>query len=95
MLNRGSEDLFLYDLSGSTLGLRAVFPPRYEFVEREPLDTSTALGDLPLGMALVDDALTVNDDALVYVVNELPRNTMGKVQKNILRDTFKDLFAKT
>jgi malonyl-CoA/methylmalonyl-CoA synthetase len=23
----------------------------------------------------------------------LPRNTMGKVQKNLLRDQFKDLFA--
>jgi acyl-coenzyme A synthetase/AMP-(fatty) acid ligase len=24
----------------------------------------------------------------VHVVTELPRNTMGKVQKNVLRDTF-------
>jgi len=30
----------------------------------------------------------------VFVVDELPRNTMGKVQKNILRDTYKDIFAK-
>jgi len=28
-----------------------------------------------------------------YVVAELPRNTMGKVQKNLLRDQYKDLFA--
>ena len=28
-----------------------------------------------------------------FVVNELPRNTMGKVQKNILRDHHKGLFA--
>jgi malonyl-CoA/methylmalonyl-CoA synthetase len=27
-------------------------------------------------------------------MDTLPRNTMGKVQKNILRDQFKDLFAK-
>jgi malonyl-CoA/methylmalonyl-CoA synthetase len=27
------------------------------------------------------------------LLDELPRNTMGKVQKNILRDTYKDLFA--
>ena len=27
-----------------------------------------------------------------FVVNELPRNTMGKVQKNLLRDQHKDLF---
>ncbi|TYL92261.1 malonyl-CoA synthase [Bradyrhizobium rifense] len=30
----------------------------------------------------------------VFVVDELPRNTMGKVQKNVLRDTYKDIFAK-
>jgi malonyl-CoA/methylmalonyl-CoA synthetase len=28
------------------------------------------------------------------VVDELPRNTMGKVQKNILRETYKDIYAK-
>jgi malonyl-CoA/methylmalonyl-CoA synthetase len=30
----------------------------------------------------------------VIVVDELPRNTMGKVQKNILRNTYSDLYAK-
>jgi malonyl-CoA/methylmalonyl-CoA synthetase len=30
----------------------------------------------------------------VFVVDELPRNTMGKVQKNILRDKYKDIYAK-
>jgi malonyl-CoA/methylmalonyl-CoA synthetase len=30
----------------------------------------------------------------VIVVNELPRNAMGKVQKNILRDTYAGLYAK-
>jgi malonyl-CoA/methylmalonyl-CoA synthetase len=29
----------------------------------------------------------------VFVVDELPRNTMGKVQKNVLRDTYKDIYA--
>ncbi|MGY4232785.1 malonyl-CoA/methylmalonyl-CoA synthetase [Bradyrhizobium sp. USDA 4449] len=29
----------------------------------------------------------------VFVVDELPRNTMGKVQKNILRDKYKDIYA--
>ncbi len=28
-----------------------------------------------------------------FVVNDLPRNTMGKVQKNVLRDQYKHLFA--
>jgi malonyl-CoA/methylmalonyl-CoA synthetase len=30
----------------------------------------------------------------VIIVPELPRNTMGKVQKNVLRDTYAGLFAK-
>jgi malonyl-CoA/methylmalonyl-CoA synthetase len=30
----------------------------------------------------------------VFVVNELPRNTMGKVQKNILREQYKDIYNK-
>ena len=29
----------------------------------------------------------------LIVVDELPRNTMGKVQKNLLRAEYKDLFA--
>jgi malonyl-CoA/methylmalonyl-CoA synthetase len=28
----------------------------------------------------------------IFVVDELPRNTMGKVQKNLLRDTYRDQF---
>jgi malonyl-CoA/methylmalonyl-CoA synthetase len=28
----------------------------------------------------------------VFVVDELPRNTMGKVQKNVLRDNYKDIY---
>jgi len=30
----------------------------------------------------------------VIFVDELPRNTMGKVQKNLLRETYKDIYAK-
>src|SRR6267154_4207856 len=30
----------------------------------------------------------------VFVVDELPRNAMGKVQKNILRDTYSGIYAK-
>jgi len=28
----------------------------------------------------------------VFIVADLPRNTMGKVQKNVLRDTYKDIY---
>jgi malonyl-CoA/methylmalonyl-CoA synthetase len=30
----------------------------------------------------------------VFIVDELPRNTMGKVQKNILRDTYSNIYTK-
>ena len=70
LLNRGSEDLFLYRVNGSDLTLRATFPERMQFQERAPLDPTTPMGDLPLGMAIVPDATTANDDALVYVINE-------------------------
>jgi malonyl-CoA/methylmalonyl-CoA synthetase len=31
----------------------------------------------------------------VFVVEELPRNAMGKVQKNVLRETYKDIYKKS
>ena len=56
MLNRGSEDLFLYEVDAvdaSAMTLRAVFPPRHRTSqERAALDTTTPMGDLPLGMAI-------------------------------------------
>ncbi|MFT7669353.1 MAG: YVTN family beta-propeller protein [Planctomycetota bacterium] len=70
MLNRGSEDLFLYDVDDSSLTLRTVYPERIEFVERGALDDTTSMGDMPLGMAMIPDLTTDNDDALVYVANE-------------------------
>ena len=29
----------------------------------------------------------------IHVIKELPRNSMGKVQKNVLRDIYKDEFS--
>jgi malonyl-CoA/methylmalonyl-CoA synthetase len=31
----------------------------------------------------------------LFVVDELPRNVMGKVQKKALRETYADVFQKT
>ena len=31
----------------------------------------------------------------IHIIDELPRNTMGKVQKNLLRDLYKDEFRNT
>jgi len=77
MLNRGSEDVFLYNVNGSDLTLQTVYPPRHNHVERAALDTSTPMGDLPLGMALVDDVTTSNRDSLLYIINETTRTLSG------------------
>ncbi len=73
LLNRGSEDVFLYEVNGSSMELMTVFPPRHDFVERAALDTSTPMGDLPLGMAFVEDSSTNNDDGTLFVINETTR----------------------
>ena len=73
MLNRGSEDVFLYKVNGSDFELMTVFPPRKDHVERAALDNTTPMGDLPLGMTLVSDASTTNDDALLHIINETSR----------------------
>jgi YVTN family beta-propeller protein len=73
MLNRGSEDVFLYDVNGGNFQLHDVFPPRHGFVPRAALDTTTPTGDLPLGMALASDPSTGNNDSLLYIINEMTR----------------------
>jgi len=73
MLNRGSEDLFLYDINNNSYHLAAVYPPRIDFTERAPFDTTSEMGDVPLGMAVVADPSTSNNDSLVYVMNEITR----------------------
>lgn len=71
-LNRGSEDIFVFEVVGDDLRFMNVFPPRVGFDERAPLDTTTPMGDLPLGWTVVDDASTAYpDDALIYVINEV------------------------
>ncbi|MEX1024985.1 MAG: hypothetical protein WD226_07900 [Planctomycetota bacterium] len=73
LINRGSEDVFLFEVTGSDFRFLDVFPPRQGFTERTALDTTTPLGDLPLGVSLVADTSTTNDDALLYVHNESTR----------------------
>ncbi|MFY2823050.1 malonate--CoA ligase [Ruegeria sp. MALMAid1280] len=46
-------------------------------------------------LANVQDALArFKHPRKLIVLDELPRNTMGKVQKNVLREDYKDLFTK-
>ena len=43
--------------------------------------------------ALADRVAKYKQPKAVFIVDELPRNTMGKVQKNVLRDSYKDTFG--
>lgn len=52
-----------------------------------PIDEKAVLGALDGRLA------KFKQPKAVIFVDELPRNTMGKVQKNLLRDTYKDMFA--
>ncbi|MCF3932086.1 malonyl-CoA synthase [Acuticoccus sp. M5D2P5] len=45
--------------------------------------------------ALKDELARFKQPKRVFFVDELPRNTMGKVQKAALRETYADTFAKT
>ncbi len=60
-----------------------------------------AVVTLKSGAQLLPDAVIANLKSRLanfkipkrcFVVDELPRNTMGKVQKNLLRDQHKGLF---
>jgi malonyl-CoA/methylmalonyl-CoA synthetase len=66
-------------------------------------------GEVGVAVVIAKPGSTLDGDAIIaslkaglanfkipkrcFVVNELPRNTMGKVQKNLLREQYKALFA--
>lgn len=57
-----------------------------------------AQGDAKLDLAAIEDGIKASlarfkHPKRLIVLPELPRNTMGKVQKKALRDQFKDLFS--
>ena len=56
-------------------------------------DKEGDLTEAGLAAALKDDLARFKQPKRVFLVDELPRNTMGKVQKNLLRDRYKDSFA--
>ena len=52
-----------------------------------------ALDEADLTGALAERLARFKQPKRIVFVDELPRNTMGKVQKNILRDRFADLLG--
>ena len=56
-------------------------------------DGNSELSEQSVVEALKDRLARFKQPKRVYIVDELPRNTMGKVQKNVLRDVYKDACA--
>ena len=56
-------------------------------VAKEPLEEDAVIA------ALKDKLARFKQPKRIVFVDELPRNTMGKVQKNVLRDAYKDLLG--
>ncbi len=56
-------------------------------------DGSAELSEPSVVATLKDRLARFKQPKRVFIVDALPRNTMGKVQKNILRDTYRDIFT--
>ena len=56
------------------------------------LVANTELDVAVVNAALADQLARFKQPKAVIYVDELPRNTMGKVQKNVLRDQYSGLF---
>ncbi|MCX7320032.1 MAG: malonyl-CoA synthase, partial [Hyphomicrobiales bacterium] len=57
-------------------------------------DNKTALDEAAVIKALDGQIAKFKMPKRVIFVDDLPRNTMGKVQKNVLRETYKDIYTK-
>ena len=51
------------------------------------------LDETTLVAGIADRLARFKQPRRIFVVDELPRNTMGKVQKNVLRERYKHVFS--
>jgi len=56
-------------------------------------DGSSEIDEAGIVQALTGKLARFKQPKRVFIVDELPRNTMGKVQKNTLRETYEDLYV--
>jgi malonyl-CoA/methylmalonyl-CoA synthetase len=56
-------------------------------------ESGAAIGEYDVLAAIGDRLARFKQPKRVLFVDSLPRNTMGKVQKNLLRDAYKDLYV--
>jgi malonyl-CoA/methylmalonyl-CoA synthetase len=47
-----------------------------------------------IDIAISDQLARFKHPKKLIILDELPRNTMGKIQKNMLRENYKDVFAR-
>lgn len=88
-------ELVLDDLPG-VLESAVIGAPHPDFGE-SVIGILVANGDQPLNLDAIEEALgqslaRFKQPRKLFVIDGLPRNTMGKVQKNILRDEFGSTF---
>lgn len=57
------------------------------------LKPGVAISAQAIARALEERLAKFKQPKRVFIVDELPRNTMGKVQKNLLRDQYRDIYA--
>jgi malonyl-CoA/methylmalonyl-CoA synthetase len=67
--------------------------PHSDFGEAVVAVVVGSVGEAEVGAAVRDEIARFKQPKRVVIVDALPRNTMGKVQKNVLRDTYSELFA--
>jgi malonyl-CoA/methylmalonyl-CoA synthetase len=53
----------------------------------------TGVTETDITAGLADRLARFKQPKAVFIADDLPRNTMGKVQKALLRDTYAQLFA--
>ena len=55
--------------------------------------TGAEIDESSVASAIAGELAKFKQPKKIFIAEELPRNTMGKVQKNVLRDRYKDLFG--
>jgi malonyl-CoA/methylmalonyl-CoA synthetase len=56
-------------------------------------DGSKDISEDDVAAAIREDLAAFKRPKRIFFVDELPRNTMGKVQKNVLRDRYRDIYT--